>query len=218
MNKIYQKYSPKVTQAFMTRLTEYVETEEFANDLYNDAITLYADNKCTTNMTCLYGKYYNNILQLITISADLGNKSAISWLSEHNPYITGCLAENLETCTYDLFMDRSKLEKNAYSLCMLGVINNVCNNPDVWDTPNRDSRLSIVDEQERLATMYYTQAGEKGNPQGFFNLAYMLCDIDEANESEEMRKETNTRIKALVEQAEKLGGKDNVLSNLAGKL
>lgn len=149
MQKFFTLYATPSAQSQMQKLLDDIETKETADAMYIDALILSADND---NDDVKY--YDNNLLQLMTISADLGNIEAIKWLMAHDDYVGKCLAENLSKQTYELFLERSESNKNTYSLYMLGVINHVFNNPT-----NKSSA-----SQQKLATQYYTLSSENGNP------------------------------------------------------
>jgi len=216
MYKFYKKYATKNTCSLMVKVIESGETEEFTTRLYNEAMNLYNETivLLQVNENSDIKHSGNIILQLLTVSADVGNKSAIQWLHDHDAFITKCLGENLETHTYELFMDRLDLDKNAYSLFMLGVINNTSNNPDYWDYNSKEKiGIDCIREQKNLANKYYKQAGEKGNPQAFLHLAYSMYDsIDVDHKNEEIDEIIMEAVRFLIKKAESLGGEDKVLS------
>lgn len=206
MLKLYEKYAPTATNAFMTRLTEYVETDKLANDLYNEAMIM-EDNdlgmSCIEEFNSAFG---NQLLRLMTISADLGNKNAIKWLHKHGPFIMRVLTtKRAEVETYELFMDRVNFEKNAYSLCMLGILHNKCKEPNLWSIMRINSGTeNNPDEYKKLVTKFFTQAGEKGNPQGFYELAYMLYNDSSMDKNYE---ENMKHIRLWIHLSECLDGK-----------
>lgn len=129
-------------------------------------------------------------LQLYTWAADLGNLDAINYIHTHRE-IGQLLAERLDPDTYFVFKKREKYENNRYSLYMLGIINNVVNNPEFWGGSKPEHNKS----QGELAIEYYTKAVEKKNPLAMIDLAHFL---------ECFSKDHSEQIKSLVKEASQL--------------
>lgn len=240
MQHFYKKYGTSTTKSLlriqhdthkiiMQKIWENCEidkNDELAASLYTRGVSLYANRENNNR------KISNEVIQLLTVSADLGNNDSILWLRSHDGFITECLAENLDMQTYKLFIDRCNTEHNKYSLNMLGVINNTCNNPTITGRKETHNGLSAGEEQGLLAHMYYTQSGDKGNPTALLNLAYMLYDdyfedrnncsdsnydSDNDNDSDddnELPDDLKDKIKSLIVRAKKLGIEDKILKGI----
>jgi|SRR5579872_3683706 len=140
-----------IRDAFLKQITQLEATPDFLQLLYDQAV-----NESNKNIQ----------LQFYTWAADLGNVDAINYLHS-NKEIIQLLAEELEKTTYDFFKERVNMENNSYSLYMLGMITNVCNNPDHLDD------LS----EKKLTIEYYTKAVDKDNPLAMISLAYFYHDF-----------------------------------------
>lgn len=156
----------------LKQITQLETTPDFSGMLYDQAV-----NESNENIQ----------LQFYTWAADLGDRDAINYLHS-NKEIGQLLAERLERSTYDFFKEREDMESNMYSLYMLGMINNVCNNPEKWNETGSASEKNLTIE-------YYTKAVNKGNPLAMISLAYFYHDIVKDKEDE---------IKRLVKKANEM--------------
>lgn len=169
---------------------------ELAKVLYDNAINIDEDER--NNGYC-----DNRFLQLMTVSADLDNNDAINWLHTHKAFIINRLAENLDKQSYKLFLERENMQKNRYSLYMLGMINQTNNSPDFWGKPVNNTNF-----QRKKALDYYNAACNKNNPMAMIELAYMLQDDDYSDYDSDSECHSDLRITCmnnLLNQAEKLG-------------
>jgi hypothetical protein len=241
MKHFYKKYGTSTTKSLLRiqhdthkivthKICENSENIELAVSLYAKGVSLYGSKnsdthasplkRCNTLQSNLLAEpcsgntqsICNEVIQLLTVSADLGYNDAIKWLIDHDSFVTKCLAEQLEVRTYKIFIDRCNMQHNKYSLNMLGVINNACNNPDFWGKQIQDE----IFEQQNLARMYYTQSGDKGNPIALLNLAYMLYDdYNKNNDSEyDLPDKLRDEIKVLIDRAKILGIEDKILKGI----
>lgn len=175
-------FAKKIQNEVFYQISQLESHDEFHETLYT-----HATNEQDENIQ----------LQLYTWAADLGNEHAISYLHLHQAHMCVLVAEKLDKSTYDFFKERENTSHNSYSLYMLGLINNVCNNPDYWYGKKPDR----VSSNRQMAIDYYNKAIVKNNPLAMISLAYLYHDTDLSDDEYE---DKSDEIKHLAKRTNEL--------------